>query len=210
MRSRTYLLVVTVAGAAALGVYTRSALSQSAGQLIPQPASWVPFSAELRDVREDGAVTVGRFYRASDGSTRSETGPSLDNIRVVGINAISNATFYLWHADRGWTAQPMQLPPFGWNPTPTIFNSQMTGVTDKVEGFTVIRMVVGGNDRVAFVAPELNLFPLIVSYPCRGRTAQCGTVHFNIRVGEQPQEYFAPAEDALITRREEPGGIVRR
>src|SRR5438067_2261311 len=86
-------------------------------KVIPQPQNWVPFSAQIKRVYEkSGEVVVGRVYRSSDGSTRSETGPSLDAINTIGIKNISTRSFYMWQGNDTWTAQPMELPPEGWHP----------------------------------------------------------------------------------------------
>src|SRR5216683_262693 len=54
----------------------------------PGQEQWVPFTATLNHVNDFGRVAVGRFYQASDGSTRSETGPSLNEINIIGIKNI--------------------------------------------------------------------------------------------------------------------------
>jgi hypothetical protein len=205
-------LMAPLVGLAAAAVYARGASEHTRVQseIIAQPSEWVPFSAELKRIHEtDGAVFVGHYYTASDGSTRSETGPSFEKITSIGIKNIAQATFYLWSPERGWTSQPMQLPPGGWKPIPTTFNERMTRVSDTVEGFELIKHETAG--RVLYKAPQLNLFILTNLVKCKfSDTTTCGTWFFNIRVGEQPAEYFVPPSDVRIDFVDKPGGIVWR
>jgi hypothetical protein len=179
-------------------------------QLIDQPASWVPFSAGFRRIHErDGSLIVGRDYRASDGSTRNESGPSLDAINSIAIKNVPQATFYRWIDQRGWTSQPMTLPPWGWRPVPVTWSDQITRVADTVEGFGLLRFE--SRDRVFYQAPQLNLFTLVTLVKCEfDPGASCGTWYSNIQIAEQPAEYFSPPLDAQIIALSEPGGIVER
>src|SRR5919197_4236876 len=122
----------------------RERLSQPR-ELIAQPTNWLPFTADVRRVDEkSGEVRVGRFYRAADGSTRSETGPTLDAIDTIGIKNIASRKFYLWSQDRGWwTAQPMDLPQRGWRPTARVLTPNTSFIPDRVEGFDLVKTVMG-------------------------------------------------------------------
>src|ERR1700716_3750682 len=105
-------------------VYTRS-LSQAAApavadatrELIDQPSTWVPFSAQLERMTGGGEQLAGRYYQGKDGSTRYETGPGLGptEITAVGIKNMKLGRFYKFSRRVGWTDQPMQLPPGGWH-----------------------------------------------------------------------------------------------
>jgi hypothetical protein len=181
-------------------------------ELVDQPPYWVPFSAELKKIDErDGSIFVGRSYRASDGSTRNETGRSFDRITSIAIKNIPQATFYLWNTRQGWTSQPMDLPPGGLaTPRARVFNRHnMTEVDDTVEGLKLIRLETGA--RALYQAPELNLYTLVILVKCTyDPGAACGTWHSNIKVGEQPVEYFLPPPDAQVLYVDTPGGIVKK
>ncbi|MGE0123564.1 MAG: hypothetical protein AB7U25_11550 [Vicinamibacterales bacterium] len=177
-------------------------------EYVQQPSEWVPFSAHIRRVNAaDGFVSVGRFYRSSNGSTRSDTGPSLDQIDTIGIKNIDRVAFYLWSIKLGWSQQPMSLPPDGWTPGLIVFNDAMTRVPERVEGFELIRH--DAPPFTVFRAPQLNMFDVMRLIPCQFNTAlMCGTWFSNFVVGEQPAELFAPPEGQPIAYNPQPGGIV--
>ena len=79
-------------------------------EMIPIPDRWVPFSAKLTMRTTTGETIAGRMYRSSDGSTRSETGPSPDRMTVIAIKNIPQVTLYFWQRGQ-WTQEPLQLPP---------------------------------------------------------------------------------------------------
>jgi hypothetical protein len=199
---------VLVAGAVR---YTAIDAASRAGQFVLQPTEWVPFSADVRHVKVSGAVSVGRFHRGSDGSTRSEAGPSLDDITVIAIENIRSRSFWVWNQHLGyWRSQPMDIPPDGWRPVPTRANI-FTSVADKIEGFEVLRR---GNSDGSFelVAPQLNLFPLVTTCPTARppATADCALRYYNIKIGEQPAELLELPAGAQVVPLAEPGGLVRK
>jgi hypothetical protein len=186
-------------------------LSAQRPEVIAQPVTWIPFTADLRHVDEtSGEIRLGRFYRASDGSTRSETGSTLDAIDTIAIKNISTRSFYLWSQDRGWwTAQPMDLPQRGWLPVPRILTKETVFVADKVERYNLVRSVTG--NRVVYEAPQLNMFELTTIVACATAViSNCGTWYFNIRQGEPPNGYFKPRSGEQIVQLTAPGGIVRQ
>jgi hypothetical protein len=204
------VLAVLPLGLAGVLVYgTPSAhMPQSATPaLVSQPSDWVPFSADHERISDTGEVFVGRYYQASDGSTRAENGPTLEKINRVLIKHIPTATFYTWRLESGWTQQPMQLPPNGWHPRPTVA-SLFKDATETIDGFRLLKREL--DDRTVFVAPELNLFPVLErKIKCSPGVASCGFRYFNIRIGEPPSELFQPDPNATITRLTQPGGIVK-
>jgi hypothetical protein len=204
------VLAVLPLGLAGVFVYaTPSArlLQSAAPALVSQPSDWVPFTADHERISDTGEVFVGRYYQAGDGSTRAENGPSLDKINRVLIKHIPTATFYVWRLESGWTQQPMQLPPNGWHPRPTTA-SLFTDASETVDGFRLLKREL--DDRTVFVAPELNLFPVLEKKSkCAPGVAACETRYFNIRVGEPPSQLFHPDANATVTRRSQPGGIVK-
>jgi hypothetical protein len=209
------LLVVSLAGAGFGAMSGRGVAKpvRSGVQLqVPQgPTNWVPFRASYTHVDDRGPTVVGTFYQGSDGSTRSETGPSLAEINIIGIKNISEGVFYLWHPSEGWESHPMDLPSSGWRPPlRRTLNGRTTMVSDQIESFSLVKTT----DRrgvIMYEAPQLNFFPLRVTTPCRNPlTTGCGTWLSHISVGEQPTEYFKPPTGEQVVPRSEPGGIVRR
>lgn len=207
----TILLVGPLVGFGALYVSDRLSAQQStpakAREYVEQPETWTPFSADLRRVNAmNGAVHVGRFYRSSDGSTRSETGPSLEQINSIGIKNIGDVAFYSWNDKFGWMQQPMTLPPEGWQPGRIVFNERMTRVQERLGDLELIRH--DQSPYTVYRAPMLNMFDVIKLLPCQFEsTSACGTWLSNIRIGEQSSELFAPPSSASIQQNPEPGGI---
>jgi hypothetical protein len=205
------LLVVGSLLAAGAVRYTANDVASPSGQFVFQPSEWVPFSADVRNVKVSGAVSVGRFYRGSDGSTRSEAGASFDDITVIAIKNIRTSSFWVWNQQRGyWRSQPMDIPPDGWRPVPTRANI-FTPVAEKIEGFEVLRR---GNSDGSFelVAPQLNLFPLVTTCPTARppATADCALRYYNIKIGEQPADLFELPTGAQVVPLAEPGGLVKK
>jgi hypothetical protein len=159
---------------------------------VPIPDTWVPFSAKLTTHATSGKTFVGRFYRSSDGSTRSETGPSPDRMTVIAIKNIPQSLLYLWRRGE-WTQQPMQLPPSGWKPQSFPVRAT-TPVAEKVEGFDVVQ--ADSVNSTTLFAPALNLFPIVlILKECPAPLPECGERYSDIRIGEQPAELFLPPAD---------------
>lgn len=195
--------------AAATGTFSQGV---GAPRLIEQPAEWVPFAAVTVDINEkDGSRLVGRFYRASDGSTRHQSGPTDDVVTAIGIKNVPTMTFYSWTARRGWTAQPMQTPPRGYRPVPRSFRRGMVQAQETLEGLTLIRDDIGAPTVVQYLAPALNLHPVMIAKPCQfdSRTT-CGLTLSNIQLSEQPSRLFEVPSGSELTFLDKPGGIVRR
>lgn len=180
---------------------------------IPQPDGWVPFSADVAVTMPDGALGTGRFFRASNGSTREEGGGP-DHFGIA-IHNIPRALYYEFNqgatdrrnAGRGtWTARPMQLPARGWKPQR--FHEGIPGLTrspETIEGLMVYREELSDGTTL-LRAPALNFFPLITSGGPLGRKR----IYSNLQFGEPPQDLFEPPAGAVVIRLAEPGGIVAR
>ena len=201
--STVLVLAPLIAAGSVLGVTTLSV-----EQATP-PTEFVPFSAELRMVWSDGSTHVGRFYRDRNGSTREETGRSLDAIDTIAIKNIPKGEFYSWGDPRPWTVQPMDLPPQGWLPPPRsrAGDDWESSVQTNEEGLEVVRS--GTAQGVFEEAPQLNFFPVSMLQPCESGELECGLRYFNIRVRDQPPEFFEPPGGVVLDRLLEPGGITR-
>jgi hypothetical protein len=80
----------------------------------PQPTTWTAVEAA---VKVNGAP-AGRFWRASDGSTRLERlTPDAAGVTIQ-IRNIPQAKYYVYRPLGGWTVHPMVLPTGGWHPVP--------------------------------------------------------------------------------------------
>jgi hypothetical protein len=173
------------------------------------PGQWVPFSARTTRVFNPERVFIGTFYRASDGSTRSETGPPTGSVTSIAIKNMAEKLFYLWQPGRGWESHPMQLP---WgkyiHPVPEGTFSDRP-IAEQIEGVDLIAMPPQSSGLVRYLAPQLNYFAVKILEPCTtpGATG-CGFWLSDIRIGEQPTELFRPPPGAQVVRRSEPGGIV--
>ena len=86
----------------------RLTIPQAAATLLPQPASWVPFSAKVTVEHPNGDPVAGAFYRDSSGSTRLETGPPNSDVRVVSIKNVPSRTQYVRRPDGTWMSTPMR------------------------------------------------------------------------------------------------------
>lgn len=179
-------------------------------QYVEQPSTWVAFSADIRRVNAmTGAVSVGKFYRSSDGSTRSDTGSSLDRIDTIGIKNIRLVAFYLWSDKTGWSQQPMTIPPDGWGPGKIVFNERMTRVPERIDGLELIKH--DAPPYTVFRAPQLNMFELVKLLPCQfASPTPCGTWFANVQIGEQPPELFEVPASQPVVQNPQPGGIVLR
>ncbi len=155
----------------------------TAAQAVPKtyvaaPEEWVPFQAHLQITHPDSAVRVeGRYFRNKDGSTRRETGPSLDDIRIVDIvNALDRAR-YLYAAGKGWVRLP--LPPMNvarppkwiagqpnWKlmETKAAVRKGESGNLSAAMGLTVY-LVMSQDGTSKLKAPELNLFDIATTRP---------------------------------------------
>jgi hypothetical protein len=201
------LVILLVAVTAVSWSRTRTG-PQATRTEIAQPAGWVAFEADLR-IAAPGSfqVTIGRFFRASDGSTRLVTYlPEAPEVKVISIKNISQLRAFICSPKVGWVSGPMTLPPGGWQP-PRLY-LELRGLSrrkDKIEGYELYQLVGGGGD-VEFLAPGLNFFALVTQKVKTGQR----WVYSNVRIGEQPSELFEPPAGAEVRHGTKPIGIVTR
>jgi hypothetical protein len=165
--------------------------------VLAQPATWVPFQS----VVEHNGVAAGRFWRDAQGSTRLELDAPDSRGRVICIENIPQATYYVFRPASGWTAQPMWLPTTGWQPRPVARVEAGTVVVE--DGWSAYERLRGPTRERR--APALNFFAVTREQPD-------GTVerHRQIVVGDVPADLFAPPSGATVTVLTQPGGIVAR
>lgn len=174
--------------------------------LVEAPTEWVAFSADFAGGLPGRESVMGRFFQASNGSTRLETGPIGDAARVVFIKNIAASAYYSRRvkSDGGvfWISGPMVLPSDGWKPMQmTEEPGRRVVLREKIEGFEVVQIGSGGS--VSLFAPRLNFHPLVV----RRITTGYGELYHNVRLGEPAAELFTPPPGEEIRRTETPGGI---
>lgn len=68
--------------------FLNASSDQAQPSAIRSPDYWVAFDATVRTVSPRGVV-MGRYYQASDGSTRNESGPENGPIAVVSISNVA-------------------------------------------------------------------------------------------------------------------------
>ena len=175
----------------------------SALQAVPAPSEWVAFDADIRTVTQLGGVTVvGRYYQASDGSTREETGPVKAPASVITINNVTTSTHYSYVHSQ-WHSYPMKLPAGGYRPGLRVVG-RTHGLEESVEviqGFSVYRATTSGGV-VRMQAPALNFYPLRIEF--EGTRQDC----LNVVIREQPRELFEPPAGASVTPHDELRGII--
>jgi hypothetical protein len=209
------LVVLGITAAARVRSSTPPRLTEA--DLVRQPETWVPFQGKLIKESTDRATVYGRYYRASDGSDRVDTGFSLDHIGVISIHHVPSSTYYRYTKAEGWVAGPMLLPSRGWRPLKIAKNmnglvkyphklalaeGQSRSLT-ATEGFDAYVYSNNVGD-VFYEVPELNMFHILRVSTSTGKRE----VHFDIRLGEPPAELFLPPADAVVTRTEKPDGIL--
>jgi hypothetical protein len=180
-----------------------SAAPASQSTEIQAPADWVPFRAKIEKSRTGTpAVTVGLYFRADDGSTRTEFDVPRQELRNVTIMNVSNRTYY---ESRGpvWCSHPMRISPDGWRPkrmreeNPNLARDSRT-----VESFRVRQ--VNSRGRVTLVAPALNFFGLVVDNPATGAR----TRYYDVTVGDQNPAMFVPPPNVTVLAHALPMGII--
>ena len=171
---------------------------------VPSPAGWVPFDATARRTDSDGKVNmVGRFYRASDGSTRLDTGPAGGPIGIIDIKNISNSTQYVMQSTGKWVSYRMKLPSSGYRPLKR--RTTVVGLepyAETIEGFELYRYASANAGPIAFQAPSLNFFALVTEF--NGTRQE----YHDVRIREQPKELFFPTPGTAVEDSGEYGGIV--
>lgn len=225
MRSRqwwSFLVLVFSLAALSFAAYTVAAFGHSRATQtpseIPQPANWVPFSADVSVTHADSGITVyGRFYRDAQGSTRLETGPKGETV-VTFIRNIPRGVYYSLNTKRGeaWLQGPMKLPSGGWKPRVT--RSDLVGLskhTPFVEvrtgkphsfraatGLTAYR-ILNGAGTLSLEVPDLSFFP-ILTVTLEGRRE----AYSNVEISDQPEHLFLPPAGAQVIVTDQVGGIV--
>lgn len=162
----------------------------------------VGFSAEVMRSGPSHAPIVGRFYQAVDGSTRLETGPSLDDVRTIDIANVTTQRTYLFARGRGWFEHPMRLLT---EYTPPQMSTEKVATFQRttVEGFeALVRTAPDG--RMQAVVPALNFFAADTVVPTGVRT-----LYHHITINAPiDRSLFELPPGVSATYNAEPSGII--
>lgn len=181
--------------AAALVVHVWGAPIRERQPLPGLPDSWVPFSADFRVFGPGVGPSTGRFYRSSDGSTRSETRALAD--LAIGIVNVAARRFYSYSRGSGWVSQPLELSPEGMRPRTLPESPFLERVPEPWEGLEVWRLQ-DASGAVRLIAPALNAFTV------RREGGMGPSFEFtNIAIGE-PDVAFVPPASATVRESDEP------
>ena len=178
---------------------------------LPMPQDWVPFSADVTQFNANGDKSLGRFYRASDGSTRTDLMVNYGD-KVVKTIYIENFTRRMYYRNlsgrpewaqgelqrpdghlraMSWSSNAEGLAPYAYKLAVLKGQDGSLAATDGLSAY--IFTSAAGTVRV--MAPDLNFFP-VVSSPVAG----VRRVHTNIEVGEQEPSLFEPLPGAILER----------
>lgn len=186
---------------------------------IPQPKTWVPFTADVAVTLPNGERQRGKHYRRGDGSGRLDiTSVERPEAALISINNISEATYYRFSPKLGWISGPMRLPPGRFNPPQWHLGmvglqrypfrlALRAGETQELQadkGFEAYAYLTPkGTPRL--VVPDLNFFA-VVNTSVRGRRE----AYTNIVIGEPDPNLFRPPAGAKITRTSKIDGVIAR
>jgi len=218
MPSRRFLLATfccVMAGALIAQNWSKASAYPST-DLLPQPAGWVPFSADAELIQPGGQKYHGRFLRASDGSTRFTLTPDRSAVPHITIRNVTQVRYYIG-ANGQWITGPMDLPPGGYKPHK--YRASMKGLSpyaDKLaltkggdrslraaKGLDAFRYVTR-TGTVWLLAPALNYYPVLKVF-LDGRRLEFS----EIEIGEPDRSQFVPPAGAVLTLSDSVAGIGR-
>ena len=193
-------------GLVATSTYGR--ILQEPRPLLEAPDTWVAFQADISITHPGGPESAGRFYRASSGSYRMDTGPTIDDVKVVFIASFSEGVNYSWNEDGGWSwedarhrIQPIRVPEGleGWTLHPGRValrvgeSGDMNAPTGGFEAYQVVR----SDGVTSFQVPALNFYPIVLTRP-DGRYQK----YYNVDLVEPDSALFRPPPGAAVIPRE--------
>lgn len=179
------VLLLAVAGSLRSNV-VRTA-SRPAKQVISQPATWTPFTADLNATQPGLPDTKGTYSRSSDGSFRMEQASADGSLVIISIAKIADQRAYLYHSMAGkWITRPLLLPATGYRPPkPRAIGATGVSAVPERHGNLEVYRITSPTGEVTLEAPLLNFHP-VVTIGKDGET----TVLDNIRVVEPSAELF--------------------
>lgn len=181
--------------------------NQAAPEYVEAPDAWIPFAANVTVTFPGRPPVVGRYFRASNGSHRIETGPSLRDVRVVFIKNVLEGVHYL-RSEKGWVREPQPtvtthtVPPRfrkgpGWSEYPyklAIKKGESGSVTSST-GWSAYQ-VTSSQGVMKLRVAELNLFDVVTQRP-DGRYEK----YTDIQLGEPDPGLFVPPSGVVVEDR---------
>lgn len=153
-------------------------------QLPAGPASWVAFEADVTVTDLGQGTLFQRFYRASDGSTRTEAYSPDKTQVVITIHNAQTRRVYVKGPSGGWASMADVQPPLVTQPA---FRTDWVGTTpESVAGLEAYRLAKTGS--TAWLARDLNYFEIRTEYPQAGKLRE----YQNIERREPSRDLFLP------------------
>jgi hypothetical protein len=162
------------------------------GPEIPQPDGWVPFEADVEITLPGAKLVLGKFHRASDGSSRQEAWGDDPSERTIDIVNSERGELYRFSKRRGWRSKPTQAPPVRLRYRIGRYTSPYA---DRVEGY-VVYLQTGPSGDAFLVAPDLNFMPLVTQDVSTGKRI----VYKNIKKGEPARALFLPPPGVEVAK----------
>lgn len=173
--------------------------------VIPAPRDWVAFDADFERVMPAKPRVVGRYQRASDGSTREETWVEGAQTTVVAIMNVGQRSYYESWPNGKWCVHPMRPRESGHRPLLRRVETRgLSPVDEKIEGLSLYRYVVGDGRFVQLQAPALNFFSLIITDTGVGTFQR----YYNVKMRDQHGAAFVPPQQASVEVHADLRGIV--
>lgn len=204
------LLLVPPAIGMTVGALRASALLAPAiQQAADAPDHWVALSADVTITKPGGSPVVGRFFRASDGSRRLETGPAPNNVQVVSILNASEGQEYVYSPGTGWFVRTVAgMTPGDYRPRVLLSNRPdlsaypyrlalrqgESGSLTAATGFRAYQQTAP-DGTTKLIVPELNFLEAVMRSP-NGRTES----YTNIVLAEPPSAVFHPPAGVVVKR----------
>jgi hypothetical protein len=179
-------------------------IQQGVGLEHYQSDKFVPFVSDLVDTRQDSVIR-GRFYRAADGSERTEQleGAShvilIKNIPEKRYDTCRLLESDCFHAGQ-WLSQPMTLPPGPYKPGRWLRTDREE---QRVGAWRCVVYRSSDGRHATYEADDLDYFPI------RLERGDGGVTEFlNITRTEPDQALFRPPAGATVKVSQIPGGII--
>lgn len=206
------LLLVPPATGMLVGAKRATAILLPEGQaIVTAPSQWVPFTADMRVTKPDTPPVVGRVFRSSNGSRRVETGPTVDDVRVIYIMNALEAQEYIYATQSEWSVTRVPgvtpgnyLPPTAMAARPDIseypyrlaLKRGQSGSLTAATGFQALQLSAP-DGTLKLIVPELNLFEVFKEHP-NGRRE----TYTNIELLEPSPALFRPPVGVAVLRRQ--------
>lgn len=166
--------------------------AQGVVAVIPQPQGWVAFDADYSQFTPQRVVMAGRYYRASDGSTRQEGSVGDPPTRTfVDLVNIPRRVKYLYISDlQKWRVRPIEFPSDEFLPLQGQWRVNTPGLTRLPEPYEGLEAYLfrAPKGEIYVYAPALNFFSVRTFTPATDMTHE----YRNIKLRPQSSDLFVP------------------